>query len=162
MTESNIHDQISESIMTMIKKANIFDKIYETKNLTYKVFLFTTFTSSILLINSFYNSYIIDDINQKLKNKTIYFDNKIEKLNKKIDFIIETSVKNNQNLEFYLNKELSFNIKSEISSLTTEIIDNDNDNNDNKEDDELLNECYDNIPCNNIKKVTGVSRIFLW
>jgi len=26
--------------------------------------------------------------------------------------------------------------------------------------DELLNECYDNIPCNNIKKVTGFKRLF--
>jgi hypothetical protein len=27
-------------------------------------------------------------------------------------------------------------------------------------DDELLNECYDNIPCNNIKKATGLNSIF--
>jgi hypothetical protein len=29
-------------------------------------------------------------------------------------------------------------------------------------DEEFLSECYDNIPCNNIKKVTGFNRLFYW
>jgi hypothetical protein len=36
--------------------------------------------------------------------------------------------------------------------------------NDNKiyDDDEILNECYDNIPCNNSKKASWLNRIFGW
>ena len=46
------------------------------------------------------------------------------------------------------------------------IIDNDDiiDNVDiiDNEDNELLNECYDNIPCNNSKKVSGLNKLFGW
>ena len=30
------------------------------------------------------------------------------------------------------------------------------------DDDEILNECYDNIPCNNAKKASGLNRLFGW
>ena len=30
------------------------------------------------------------------------------------------------------------------------------------EDEELLNECYDNFPCNNSKKASGLNRLFGW
>jgi hypothetical protein len=30
------------------------------------------------------------------------------------------------------------------------------------EDEELLNECYDNFPCNNSKKASGLNKLFGW
>jgi hypothetical protein len=44
-----------------------------------------------------------------------------------------------------------FSIKSEPKIHETEI-----------EDEELLNECYDNFPCNNSKKASGLNKLFGW
>jgi hypothetical protein len=48
-------------------------------------------------------------------------------------------------------KTNKISIKSEPKICKTEI-----------EDEELLNECYDNFPCNNSKKVSGLNRLFAW
>jgi len=49
------------------------------------------------------------------------------------------------------NKSNKLSIKSEPKICKTDI-----------EDQELLNECYDNFPCNNSKKVSGLNRLFDW
>ena len=74
-------------------------------------------------------------------------------INKKIDILIES---NNSLIE--INKSImETNLKQHICGNETInrkklIAEN--------SDDELLNECYDNIPCNNIKKATGLNSIF--
>jgi hypothetical protein len=46
------------------------------------------------------------------------------------------------------------------SVLDESIVSNVTDDNKDKEYDELLNECYDAIPLNNLKKTTGLSWLF--
>jgi hypothetical protein len=46
------------------------------------------------------------------------------------------------------------------SVLDESIVNNVTDDNKDKEYDELLNECYDAIPLNNLKKTTGLSWLF--
>jgi len=148
MTETNLEDKITETITLVIKKANIFEKISELKFLTRGMVLFSTVTTTFFILNGIYNNYITNIILQEVKNKTAdienIMENKIEELNEKLDKLLHI---NN------LNKNTSF------TTNYVELLENTNTNN---SDDELLNECYDNIPCNNVKKVTGIKQLFNW
>jgi len=148
MTETNLEDKITETITLVIKKANIFEKISELKFLTRGMVLFSTVTTTFFILNGIYNNYITNIILQEVKNKTADIENimekKIEELNEKLDKLLHI---NN------LNKNTSF------TTNYVELLENTNTNN---SDDELLNECYDNIPCNNVKKVTGIKQLFNW
>jgi len=167
----SINDQINENLATIIKKANIFEKITELKQSTSGFIFFSGFATTFILITTFYNSYLsytqLNDLKYKILNiestNNILFqnlkdiqcsvDNKINNLNKKIDYLIQS---NKYLIE--INKSLiKTNLKQNICanekiSRPKLIADN--------SDDELLNECYDNIPCNNIKKATGLNSIF--
>ena len=64
-----------------------------------------------------------------------------------------------------MQKQQTIDSESELSSVTGDFnkseseLENDNDG---LIEYELLYECYDNIPCNNSKKVTGINRLFEW
>jgi hypothetical protein len=158
MTESNLQDKIAETITLVIKKANIFEKISELKILTRGMVLFSTVTTTFFILNGLHNNYITNITLQEVKNKTAdienIIENKLEELNKKMDILLHiNSVTNLHNL----NKNTSF------TTNYVELLENTNTNtNTNNSDDELLNECYDNIPCNNIKKATGIKKLFNW
>ena len=152
MTESNLQDKISETITLVIKKANIFEKITEIKFLTRGMVLFSTVTTTFFILNGIYNNYTTNIALQEVKNKTAdienIIENKLDEVNKKLDKLLHI---NN------LNKNTSF------TTNYVELLENTNLNtNTDNSDDELLNECYDNIPCNNVKKVTGIKKLFNW
>jgi hypothetical protein len=172
MNENNFHDKISEILYNVIKKTNIFEKINEVKKITIGFIFFTSITSTTLLIKSYYDSYKNNIICNELKNKNIFFQKKIYELVYKFDKIIEKNneiiklLNNNDNifLKDYLNTEKTLNIKSNLSNVDIVIdctLNEQNEHNENNNEDyELLNECYDNIPCNNLKKTSGINRIF--
>ena len=180
MTDTFLNDKINEVIDSVIKKNNIFDKILEFKKLNSGFIFFSTITSTFLILNSLY-------INYKLNIKYCNLKNKIEEIDimhNKINDIIEINksiiilVKENQNLiQNNLNNLNNVNLYSINSTLSSgslyynnsfnsnETINetiNQTSNEDINDDDELISECYDNIPCNNIKKVTGINRLFNW
>jgi hypothetical protein len=159
----SINDQINENLALIIKKANIFEKITELKNSTRGFIFFSGFATTFFVITSFYNSYLCfkllnkvrmielsnNSLFQSFKHIEFVLDKKINNLNKKIDLLIES---NNSLIE--MNKSyIKQNICVDETINHKKIISN-------TEDDELLNECYDNIPCNNIKKATGLNSLF--
>jgi oligoendopeptidase F len=91
--------------------------------------------------------------------------NKMEdRINTKLDKIIETNekiislIENNTQLQSALSTEVNC-----LEDLKINNIIEDSQNVSPLEDYyELLNECYDNIPCNNSKKASGLNRIFGW
>ena len=151
MSEKNISEKLAESITKLIKKTNTFEKIEKLLN---GVSLFMFITGAVTL----YNSYKLHKITEYANPS----ENKIDdKINAKLDKIIDTNEKI-IHLQMGLLNSLQNNeaLKHQIS-LTEQF---ETQTNDNKiyDDDEILNECYDNIPCNNSKKASGLNRIFGW
>ena len=171
-----LNEQISEAFTTVIKKANIFEKISELKNSVRGLIFFSGLATSVIFINVFSNLRCkIQDIEtmnnmyfQKINENQNNFENTIDKLNNKMDDLIEV----NKALMNELSSKIDRNETNEKETNINEPNINENirnkTNKTNKtintlsgdDDDELLNECYDNIPCNNIKKATGINRIF--
>jgi hypothetical protein len=92
-------------------------------------------------------------LSHNLKDIQTSFDDKNNNLNKKIDILIESNNSlieiNKSIMETNLKQHICLNETINRKKLIAE-----------NSDDELLNECYDNIPCNNIKKATGLNSIF--
>jgi hypothetical protein len=151
MSEKNISEKLVESITKLIKKTNTFEKIETLLN---GVSLFMFITGAVTLYNS-YKLHKITEYANPSKNK-IY-----DKINAKLDKIIETNEKT-IHLQMGLLNSLQNNevLKPKIS--LTEQFETQTNNNKIYDDDEILNECYDNIPCNNSKKASGLNRIFGW
>jgi hypothetical protein len=144
MSEKNITEKLAESITKLIKKTNTFEKV-ETMLKCVSLFMFITGAVSL------YNSYKLDKIIKKKEEDAI--NAKIDKINAKIDKIIlsiENKIPPNNNAILTPPISLIENIAPEIE------------NNKLYDDDEILNECYDNIPCNNAKKASGLNRLFGW
>jgi cell division protein FtsL len=141
MSDTKINTIIRNSISSIIKKIKIYENVVELKKVSYGFFFVFTFTTGALIINSLYNSYALYNLHKE-----------IDKIEERYTQIIDL-------LKF--NKGFNNSI-SDISYVKEQIIENNQPDiefhiedifQDNHE--ELLNECYDNIPCNNIKKVTG-------
>jgi hypothetical protein len=163
MSESNLVDKISEAFTKSIKKANIFEKFIEIKRMCAGLIIFSAITGVTLLVYQAYNSCAIESIENK--NCCIEYD--IHILNKKMEKIIETNEKlyeiimqNNKLSNKFIENQLLHICKSnniEIENYeNNQNVENDND------DDDLLNECYDVMPCNNSKKVTGLNKLLNW
>jgi hypothetical protein len=151
MTEKNISEKLAESISKLIKKTNTFEKV-ETMLKGVSLFMFVTGVVTL------YNSYKLHTIiESKSANK-----NKMEdKINAKLDKIIET----NEKIILLIDKNIQFQ-KSSSDNIncckSVDIIEINETDNQIYDDDEILNECYDNIPCNNTKKASGLNRLFGW
>jgi hypothetical protein len=148
-----------EAFTSAIKKANIFEKAIEIKRMLSGFIIITTIMGSTIIINQVY----------KMQSITI-FEKRLSNLEKKIEKLVETNAKlyeiilqNNKLSNKFIENQLlhiykSNNIEVEREDAKTMNINADPANDDN----DLLNECYDIMPCNNSKKVTGLNRIFNW
>lgn len=176
MTDSNLDEKLSETFLYVLKKINVFEKIAELKNLTRVFVFFTTITTASLVVNTIYHNYKINMKYIEIKNKMAELEHiqntkiesilntnsviqyKIEILDNKINCLLDF----NENKLHNVNDINPSNDNLKLSLIHPNTITNICANNINNEDDELLSECYDNIPCNNIKKVTGINRLFGW
>ena len=148
-----------EAFTSAIKKANIFEKAIEIKRMLSGFIIITTIMGSTIIINQIY----------KMQSITI-FEKRLSNVEKKIEKLVETNTKlyeiilqNNKLSNKFIENQLlhickSNNIEIEREDTKTMNINEDVVNDDN----DLLNECYDIMPCNNSKKVTGLNRIFNW
>ena len=180
MSEINLSDKIAESITTVIKKTKTYEKTLFIGNIMIGVGIFC-------IINTVFSSFNYLSLNHIISNKYNFFyhikkelnfiHNKLNTLNKILDKIVE----NNAILEIPSNKmhistsmsdfdeylrnniDNKDNILKEYDNiLENNILENNILENNILEDDELLNECYDVLPCNNTKKVIGMKNIFSW
>jgi len=150
-------EKLTDSISKLIKKTSTFEKV---ETLLKGISLFMFITGAVTL----YNSYKLHKMTTRLhlsKNNMEYrinanFD-KIIETNQKIILLIEHNIKLQSPVFSSCNNDEL--VKKQIS-----LIEKNDNNSDNKiyNDAEFLNECYDNIPCNNSKKVTGLNRLFEW
>jgi len=154
MTEKNISEKLGESISNLIKKTNTFEK---AEAILKGISLFMFFTGAVTL----FNSYKLHKMDEKI--------NKILKTNETIHLLARKNTMCQKAIELQKTSSINYEINK------NEIIDNEYNeyneyNKDNEykeynkdyEDNELLNECYDIIPCNNSKKVSGLNKLFGW
>ena len=180
MTDQNIYEKISDTITSIIlKKTNIFERLDNIKGLfqiSTGVFIIT---AAITIINYYYIKQIepkndekielLKDMNKQIlkninDNSATHFK-LYQELQTKIDALLEINIelqsKNNILLEKYEKKYITtltsmsdFEKYSNTSTIQNKDTYNDVDN-------ELLQECYDVLPCNNITKATSTG-FFGW
>jgi hypothetical protein len=155
MSDTNVSHKLAEAITKIIKKTNVYEK---SDNMFKGLAFFMLFTGTMTLINYFTTKDIyLQNIEQLFIIKKI--NNKLELLHNKIDKLLEDNdtISREENITTKLN--LSQDKCDESYNITKNIeIKNDNI----YEDNELLNECYNIIPCNNSTKFTGINSLFYW
>ena len=173
MSDSNLVDKISEAFSNTIKKTNVFEKILEVKQMFSGLIIFTTITGVTLLVYQAYNNCAIESI----IDRTYSIENRVHFLDKKIDKLMETNkklceiiIQNNKLSNKFIENQLLYICK--VNNTEVENFKNNETNNieddikniieDNTNYDEIINDCYDVLPCNNTKNVIGLNRIFNW
>lgn len=185
MTEQNISDKLADVITSIFKKTNIFEKIENIQGLMIISTSFFIIGSTASLINFYFikNIYskndeqikLLKNINNKLchiKEDNHFIDFKVyENFQKKINIITDISVE----LKIQGNKLLEkFDKIFEKKYITTMTSTDDfekylKENDKEKEpadiykdiDNELVQDCYDNLPRSNIKQTTSYG-FFYW
>jgi len=183
MSDSNLRDKISETIINVFKKTEVFEKIGKMEKIQFYVNSFLIVSSIIGLTNIYINYCNIDKI-ENLEEKIKECENNLKcniKINRKQNQIIYNNLINELKNEVELTSKLFNEIKElklykpEMISASTSIstfsplkiiLPPENNDCDNHimhkeiEDNELLNESYDSIPMNNLKKNTGLIWLF--
>ena len=171
MTDQNISEKISNVITNVIKRQ--VDKLNGFIKISTGLFIITT---TVTVMNFYYIKHIdtkndeqielLNDNNVQLA-KIIdqnYFTtyNVYKEMQRKLDTLLEISIEiqkqNNTLLQRYEKKYIStLTSMSDFEKYSRPEVFHDNNNEEN--DNELLHECYDILPCNNSKKATS-SRFF--
>ena len=162
MTDTNMVEAFSKAM----KKANIFEKAIEIKRMLSGFIILTTIMGTTIIINQIYK-----------RRSITSFESRIDTLDKKIEKLVETNatlyeiiMQNNKLSNKFIENQLlhicntnNEEIEREDRKNTEEKETRSNEEIGTKEEyDELLDECYDIMPCNNSKKVIGITKIFNW
>jgi len=176
MSDLNVLTKLSEQLIDVIKKFNIFEKTVEIKKSAYGIFLFTTIMTVTVIVNGIYTDYKINVLTNEvfdIENKIIILDKKLDKVlenNKQVYKILE---ENNVLLKKCIENQFLYicNLNNtEVEKFNNELTNNIKEDKKEKgekeekkeEYNELLDECYDIIPCNNSKKITGFNKFLNW
>ena len=147
MSETNMSDKIAETITTIIKKTQTYEKTKIIGNIMMGISVFCVINCALSSFNYFSIQHIIFyNYNQYILHKK-----EIDSINVKLDKLIDKK---------------PYGIDKSCSTSDLDII-YEEEHHDKydiivEDDDELLNECYDIIPCNNNKKVTQFRGVFGW
>lgn len=168
MTDQNINisERISDTIMSIIKKTNVFEKLENMRGLAKISTGFFIITTTLTIVNYYFITNINTKNDEQLQLLKLVDDNNFkaqQEFQTKIDKLLEITIEiQKQNALF-----LQCHDKKYISAITSmtdfekyskpDIFQN----NDDELDDELLRECYDVLPCNNLTKTTS-STFFSW
>jgi hypothetical protein len=166
---SDIKNTPLSFLIDKLDVTKIFDKVDFIKNCAKGAALFTFISCLIGLENyrkSFYDS---EEIIKKINNKNKLNEERIDeliKINKQIFEILEKQNKIlneiNETPLFNLSSRPTLSKSSSNLSFILEVSPQKNIKANELSDQEMLNECYDNLPCNNSKKITGLNKLFNW
>jgi hypothetical protein len=180
----NLTDKISETITNVFKKTKVFEKMEKIKFFIGSFFII----SSIIGFTNIYINYCnfdrIKNLEEKIKDSEniikynieinrkqnqIIYNKLIDELKNEVEFTSKLIDKLNENQYF---KPEMISTSTSISSFSPLRIILSPRNDDwynhiimqqdikEMEDDELIKECYDSIPMNNVKKHTALSWLF--
>jgi hypothetical protein len=190
MSESNLTDKISETITNVFKKTEVFEKIERIQIYISSFVIVSSIIGLTGIYLNYYNTDKIKRLEDKLKVTENILKYNIEINRKQNQIIynklieqLKNEVQTSSNLINMIKEAQCF--KPEMISASTSIssfsplkitipIETDdwiNQNDDwinhiidkkdnSNDDDELISECYDSIPLNNLKKNTGLNWFF--
>jgi len=190
MTDSNLTEKLSETITNAFKKTEVFEKIGKIEFYIGSFVIMSSIIGLTNIYMNYHNTNKIKQLEEKLdgsenvlkynieinrKQHALCYNKIIEQLKNETSASIDTQQKITEKLMEI--KVLMQNSKKDIISASTSVttfspIKSVNSIDDwkhniieqeefkNYEDDELMNECYDSMPLNNVKKNTGLSWIF--
>ena len=136
MSDTNIPEQIAETLTNIVKKGNIFEKIKKIENLVFGCAILVTIFGSSMIVNSFLNTQLLLENNadqdkyQRLIHQQTY---NVQRLQYKVDKLLEFNNKllvllfeeRRSTLSyasmFELNNDETLCIRSTISSLTYDL-----------------------------------------
>jgi cell division protein FtsL len=136
MSDTNLSEQIAETLTKIIKRANIFEKIKKIENLLYGCGILVTIFGTSMIVNSFFTTQLLVDINSEQdKYQSLIHEqtHNVERLQYKVDKLLLCNEKLLQLLfeQHYpitsyanvseLNNDKTVYIKSTISSLTYDL-----------------------------------------
>jgi len=137
MSEIVLPDKISESILNIIKRGNVFEKIKKIENLVFGCAILVTVFGTSIVITGFYNTRIIIDNYFEQKNYQMLINkqtNSIQKLQYKVDNLLEFNKKlmtllfpkkePNRRPVYELNDDDTLLIQSTLSSITLDSVEN--------------------------------------
>lgn len=190
MSDSNLTDKISETITNVFKKTEVFEKIEKIQFYIGSFIVVSSIIGLTSIYINCYNTDKIKHLEDKIKvtenilkynievnrkqNQIIYnklieqLKNEVETSSKLINIIKETqpfkpemisastSISSFSPLKIVIPPQNEDWI-NQNDDWVNHIIDKKDNSND---DDELINECYDSIPLNNLKKNTGLNWFF--
>ena len=136
MSDTNIPDQIAETLTNIVKKGNIFEKIKKIENLVFGCAILVTIFGSSMIVNNFFNTQLLlenNDEQEKYKGVIHQQTYNVQRLQYKVDKLLEFNNKllqllfeqRDSNLSYIniseLNNDETVCIKSTISSLTYDL-----------------------------------------
>jgi hypothetical protein len=152
MSEIVLPDKISESILNIIKRGNVFEKIKKIENLVFGCAILVTVFGTSIVITGFYNTRIIIDNYFEQKNYQMLINkqtNSIQKLQYKVDNLLEFNKKlmtllfskkeSNRRPVYELNDDDTLLIQSTVSSITLDSVDNSDDSTNQEENENVEN-----------------------
>jgi len=190
MSDSNLIEKLSETITNTLKKTEVFEKIGKIEFYIGSFVILSSIIGLTNIYMNYHTTNKIKQLEEKLegsenvlkynieinrKQLAICYNKIIEQLKNETSASIDTQQKITEKLMEI--KVLMQNSKKDVISASTSVtsfspIKSVNSMDDWKhniieqeefkkcEDDELINECYDSIPLNNLKKNTGLSWLF--
>lgn len=189
MSESNLTDKITESITNIFKKTEVFEKMENMKFYINSFIIISSIIGVTSIYINYCNIDKIKKLEYKIENseKVLKYNIKINRKQYQLVYnkLIEQIKNEVQISRKFLDqiREIQYS-KPEMISASTSIssfsplkivippenedwinqnnnwINDVDDEKDNNNDDELINECYDYIPLNNLKKNIGYNWFF--
>ena len=92
MVEITIPEKLTETIVNMLKKGNVFSKIKKIECLVYGCAILVTIFGTSIIINSYVNTGLLMDNNKEQNNNQLLIskqNNTLQKLHYKVDRVIE-------------------------------------------------------------------------
>lgn len=185
MSDSILTDKISETITNVFKKTIVFDKLGKIQFLFGTFVIISSFVGITNIYLNYITSNkitkFLEDQEDKISgiiqvnndNCINKLENKINELENKLSQLLDSQNKTLDDISFSIktDKNNKINVSTSMSSFSQIInVENNNitkieynessishDNTIDKEDNELLNEYYDYMPMNNLKKNIGFS-----
>jgi hypothetical protein len=136
MSDTNLSEQIAETLTKIIKRGNIFEKIKKIENLVYGCGILVTIFGTSMIVNSFFNTQLLleNNADQDKYQRLIHQQtHNVERLQYKVDKLLVFNEKllgmlfeeRRSTLSYAsmseLNNDETLCIKSTISSLTYDL-----------------------------------------
>jgi cell division protein FtsL len=172
MDDFDLSKELTNAVTNIVKNTDFYGK---AKKVSYAIYGISIFCGIYAVFNYVKHERLCNDIDN-LKNQIKRNTQILDSLKTSCNKLLERTYKIKQLEEtMHFFTERDDNSSNEIENKEPENKEPENKESENKvrensklqiitdeEENELLNESYDNIPCSNVKKITGLFGVFKW